>query len=108
MALGRIPRLTKAYLSTVDRLGVRASSPKSQAVSAVVQALAAAEELPLPDDEERPLRQKDAVLVEKLEGRRLLTAFVRRVRGHRLWLWYRPKGTLELELVVLTNVPPGP
>lgn len=56
-------------------------------------------------DVEAPLRRMDAALVEKEDGRRLLTAFVRRVKGRKLWVWYRPKAD-EIELVVLTTVPP--
>jgi len=32
---------------------------------------------------------------------------VRRVRGQNLWIWYRDAGML-VELVALTNQPPGP
>jgi hypothetical protein len=57
-------------------------------------------------DVEAPLRPRDAAQVEEDEGRRLLTAFVRRVKGRRLWVWYRPRGDGEVELVVLTSAPP--
>jgi hypothetical protein len=63
-------------------------------------------ELPMAGDIEAPLRPRDAALVEAEAGRRLLTAFVRRVKGRRLWVWYRPRGDDEMELVVLTSVPP--
>jgi hypothetical protein len=74
-------------------------------VAAVVSELTQARELPMAGDVEAPLRRMDAALVEKEDGRRLLTAFVRRVKGRKLWVWYRPKAD-EIELVVLTTVPP--
>ena len=106
MALGRVPRVTKTYLRTVERLGLRPKTKSALAVGAVVRDLARASELPIAGDIEAPLRAAESALIEEVDGRRLLTAFVRRVKGQRLWVWYRPRGN-EVDLIVLTNVPPN-
>lgn len=75
-------------------------------MAAVVRDIAVATDLPLLGDLEGPLPAKVALRVEQLEGRRLLTAFARRVPGHRLWVWYRPRGAGFVDLVALTSAPP--
>ncbi|MGO9838141.1 MAG: hypothetical protein ACLP1X_28500 [Polyangiaceae bacterium] len=75
-------------------------------MAATVRELAWASALPLPDDVEAPRPLEEAELVERQEGRRLITAFVRRVRGHRLWVWYLPR-TPHLVLVLVTSLPPA-
>jgi len=76
-------------------------------VGATVRALASASDLPMPGDIEAHLPTETADLVERAEGRRMLTAFVRHVKGRRLWVWYRARGE-HLDLVAVTNVPPVP
>jgi hypothetical protein len=44
-------------------------------------------------------------IVEQRGGRRVLTAFVRRVQGRRLWLWYLPRAQ-HVILVLVTKTPP--
>jgi hypothetical protein len=63
-------------------------------VGRTVQTLAAADELPGPSDFEA---------IEKPVGR----AWVRRVGGRNIWLWYRFNDT-ELMLLMLTTEPPIP
>jgi hypothetical protein len=70
-----------------------------------VRELAAASDLPLPDDVEGSLPRKEAELIERVEGERLLTAFVRRVKARRLWVWYVLKAH-HVVLVLVTKVPP--
>jgi hypothetical protein len=104
--VGRVPRITAAYVESLDSLGVLPGSTRARAVAAVVRDIAVATDLPLVGDLEGPLPAKVALRVEQLEGRRLLTAFARRVPGDRLWVWYRPRGARFVDLVALTGAPP--
>jgi hypothetical protein len=81
-------------------------SPRARAVAAIVRQIAGASELAIAGDLEGPLPVRTALRVEQLEGRRLLTAFARRVEGYRLWVWYRPRGADRVDLVALTSAPP--
>ncbi len=105
--MGRVPRLTIPYAESLDNLGVVPGSDRARAVAATVRQIATASELPIAGDAEGPLPARTALRVEQLEGRRLLTAFARRVVGHRLWLWYRPRGSDRFDLVALTSAPPS-
>jgi hypothetical protein len=105
--VGRIPRLTISYVESLDELGVAPGSARARAVAATVQH-ATASDLPIAGDAEGPLPARAALRVEQVEGRRLLTAFARRVAGHRLWVWYRPRGAERFDLVALTSTPPSP
>jgi hypothetical protein len=54
------------------------------------------------------LREADVAFVERFERRRLLSAFVRRVPGQRLYVWYRPvrvRGQESVEFVLVTSAP---
>jgi hypothetical protein len=104
--VGRVPRITAAYVESLDSLGVPPGSVRAQAVAAVVREIAVATDLPILGDVEGPLPAKVALRVEQVENRRLLTAFARRVPGHRLWVWYRPRVAGFVDLVALTNAPP--
>ena len=73
---------------------VKAGSERSLAVARTVPALTAAEELPGTSDFEAS---------RKPIGR----AWVRRVGGRNIWLWYRFDET-EVMLVALTTEPPVP
>ena len=57
----------------------------------------------MPDDPEALLPR----VVEGLVGRRVVSAYVRRAKGRRLWLWYLPHGEV-IELLLVTNSPPQP
>jgi hypothetical protein len=106
--VGRVPRLTIPYVESLDGLGVAPGSARARAVAATVRQIAMASELPIAGDAEGPLPAQTALRVEQVEGRRLLTAFARRVAGHRLWVWYRPRGAERFDLVALTSTPPFP
>ncbi len=105
--MGRVPRLTIPYVESLDDLAVVAGSARARAVAATVRQIATASELPMPGDVEEPLPARTALRVEQVEGRRLLTAFARRVALHRLWVWYRPRGRDRFDLVALTSTPPS-
>ena len=105
--MGRVPRLTIPYVESLDGLGVVPGSARARAVAATVRQIAMASDLPIAGDKEGPLPARTALRVEQIEGRRLLTAFARRVAGHRLWVWYRPRGGDRFDLVALTSTPPS-
>jgi len=105
--VGRVPRLTIPYVESLDDLGVTPRSARARAVAATVRQIATASDLPIWGDVEGPLPARAALRVEQVEGRRLLTAFARRVAGHRLWVWYRPRDAERFDLVALTSTPPS-
>jgi len=78
-----------------------------RAASALYKLLEHAESLPLPGDVEAPLPESHAARVHELEGRPTVSAYVHRVPGYRLWLWYRVSGA-EVRLVTLTTAAPFP
>jgi hypothetical protein len=104
--VGRVPRITVAYVDSLNGLGVMPGSPRARAIAATVRQIVEAPELPLPGDLEGPLPRKTAVRVEQSERRRLLTAFARRVTGQRVWVWYRPRAAGLVDLVAVTSAPP--
>ena len=61
--------------------------------------------LPLAGDVEVLLAESQMAFIERLEGRRVLSAYACRVKGRKLWILYRPLGQ-HVELVVLTKVEP--
>lgn len=87
------------------RLGILPGSQAARDVARLVVALVGAPELPTPEDVARPLPEREGRSYEEHEGRRLLTAFVRRVPGRRFWVWYRVVGE-HVELVAVSSPPP--
>jgi hypothetical protein len=108
--VGRLVRLTKHYARVYRETEAHAR----QAVIALVDTLEHADSLPLQGDVEAPLPARHATRIEQLEGRPTVSAYVRRVPRHRLWLWYRlhmrtdAQGNRqeEVRLVTLTTAPP--
>jgi hypothetical protein len=103
--LARIPRVIGSYTATLAWLGINPGTPEARAVAATVRELSEARELPLPGDAEALVPLEAAGVVERHAGRRLLTAFVRRVRARRLWVWYLPRPQ-HVIVVLVTRVPP--
>jgi hypothetical protein len=101
--LDRIPGLTRDYTASLDRLGIASGSVAAKLLGRVVRELLSANVLPMPDDAEALLPR----VVEGLAGRRVVSAYVRRAKGRRLWLWYLPHGEV-IELLLVTNSPPQP
>jgi len=106
----RLPRPTQAFNRSLQRLGLdRGKSAARLGVVAVMHNLLSDERpLPLDSDQEMLLREADIAFVERYEQRRLLSAYVRRVPGHRLYVWYRPlriHGQDGVEFVLVTSGP---
>lgn len=91
--MARRARVTTWYARQFGRL-IKFGSERSLAVARSVNALTAIDELPGPSDFEA---------LEKPVGR----AWVRRVGGRNIWLWYRFHET-EVMLLTLTTEPPVP
>jgi hypothetical protein len=72
----------------------------------VVNALAEAASLPLPGDYDGPPSRHVATRYEQAEGRRLASAYARRVRGYRLWVWYRARGGVRVDVIAVTTAVP--
>ena len=90
----RQPRLTSRYLRAASRLGLTAGSVRGAALARTLRALLLAAELPGPADTR-------AVIPPTAE------AYVRRVAGQNVWLWYRFDGS-EVVLLSVTTEPPVP
>ena len=91
--MARRVRVSTWYARAAGALLKRAS-PRADAVGRATRALAAAEELPGPTDYEA-------------KGHPVGRAWVRRVGGRNLWLWFRFTDD-ELILVTVTTDPPVP
>jgi hypothetical protein len=91
--VARRTRVTTWYARQFGRL-ITPPSERSRAVARAVIALTAADELPGPSDFEA---------IEKPVGR----AWVRRVSGRNIWLWYR-FNEAEVMLLTVTTEPPIP
>ena len=91
--MARRVRVTTWYAREAGR-SLRPGSPRALAVARTVRTLADAAELPGPSDFEATVRPI---------GR----AWVRRVAGRNLWLWYRVRGD-EIILLTVTTDPPEP
>jgi hypothetical protein len=91
--VARRTRVTTWYARHFSRL-VKSGSERSLAVARTVGSLTRAEKLPGPSDFEA---------IEKPIGR----AWVRRVGGRNIWLWYRFNDA-EVMLLTLTTEPPVP
>ncbi|MBI3202642.1 MAG: hypothetical protein HYZ29_13975 [Myxococcales bacterium] len=92
--MARVIDLTPRFLARLDALGVQRGSGASKAIGATIAALANEPSLPGPGD---------ALAATPPAG----TAWVRRVPGHNLWLWFTAS---EAHLVVwsLHRRPPVP
>jgi len=100
----------QAFNRSLQRLGLTHGQGAARlAVVAVMHDLLNDDRpLPLDSDREMLLREADISFVERYEHRRLLSAFVRRVSGHRLYVWYRPiriRGQDGVEFVLVTSNP---
>ena len=91
--VARRVRVTKWYAWEAGR-ALRHGSPRAVAVAQTVRGLADAGELPGPSDFESTIRQ-------------IGKAWVRRVPGRNLWVWYQV-GDEEVVLVTVTSDPPVP
>lgn len=90
----RIPKLTPRYLRSAERLAVVRGSARGRAVGQTIAALATDGTLPGPGDTR-------ALIPPTRE------AFVRRVPGRNLWLWYTITGDV-VTIIGLTADPPVP
>ena len=91
--MARRVRVSTWYARTAAEV-LRHSSPRATAVGRTTRALAAADELPGATDYEA-------------KGHPVGRAWVRRVGGRNLWLWYRFNEN-EVILVTVTTDPPVP
>jgi hypothetical protein len=92
--VSRVPKLTRRYLRSAERLAVVPGSARGRAVGQVIAALAADATLPAPGDMRALIPPTGS-------------AFVRRIPGRNLWLWY----TLSedaVTVIALTADPPVP
>ena len=96
----RLVKLTSGFLAHRAACGVIRPSRATEALGRAIAALSHAELLPEPGDATTLLDPDHPRGVAAL-------VYVRRVRGQNLWIWYRDAGTV-VELVALTNQPPGP
>lgn len=88
-------RLTPRFLSRRAVSGFKTGSPVAQALGATIAALSEAATLPGLGDVEAMIPPT-------------ASAFVRRVPGHNLWVWYRVPSSGELLVLNLTKTPPVP
>jgi hypothetical protein len=86
--------LTPRFRARLDALGVQRGSEASKAIGATIAALANDSDLPGPGD---------TLAATPPVG----TAWVRRVRGHNLWIWFDATET-RLVLFSLQRRPPVP
>jgi hypothetical protein len=87
-------RLTERYTRAVARLGVGGGTVRGAALGRTLRALLSADELPSPVDTTAAVPPTGS-------------AYVRRVAGHNVWLWYLVRGE-ELVLLTVTSEPPVP
>jgi hypothetical protein len=90
---GRVLRLTPGFARARAKLGITAGSPRARAVAACISAINDAAVLPGPLDVETEFRPG--------------TAFVRRVGGVNLWVWFRLVGN-DVAILSITDEPPVP
>ncbi len=93
--MARVVRLTLRFRERMVACGVRRDSPESAAIGATLAHMAEAASLP---------GMLDAVAVIPPTGQ----AFVRRVPGRNLWLWFRVEVDDSVRVVNLTRSPPVP
>jgi hypothetical protein len=92
--MARIVRLSPLFHRRLEVFGARHGTPERAAVGATIAALAEARELP-------GLLDSAAMIPPTTH------AFVRRVGGRNLWIWYRA-GYDEVVIVTITRMPPTP
>ena len=90
----RVVRITPRYRRNADRLSVVTGSSRGLAVGLTIAALADEDTLPGPHDVRAAVPPTGS-------------AYVRRVLGRNLWIWYTFSGA-EVALVALTGDPPVP
>lgn len=90
----RVTKLTRRYLRNAERLAVVPGSARGRAVGLTIASLGSDETLPAPGDAR-------ALIPPTGE------AFVRRVPGRNLWLWYSVAGEV-VTVIGLTADPPVP
>ncbi len=92
--MARVIRLTPLYRRRFEALGLRPRTPAAAAVGATIAALAEAATLP-----------------GLLDTRALIPptslAYVRRVGGRNLWLWFRVDN-VSVWILTITAMPPSP
>jgi hypothetical protein len=93
--------VTRDYVEARKRLGIVSGGPAAKALARVVRELMTADALPMPGDIETFLPR----IVEGLAGRRVISAYARRAKNRRIWLWYIEHDEL-VELLLVTEVPP--
>jgi hypothetical protein len=90
--LARVPEITTRFAHEANAL-----PPEVRAhVGRLVRTLAEAETYP---------HDETTTWFEREDGSQVL-AYVRRVPGRNLWIWYRPTGRRRLELLHLSRMPP--
>ena len=99
----RAARLLTSFRRDLTDLRIAPASPRMHALGRVVRELMAALDLPLAGDLESPLPERQDAIVEEAEGRHLVSAYARRVKGHGLLLWYRPRGPSRVDIVAVTR-----
>jgi hypothetical protein len=72
-------------------------------VLATVRRLAQAGALPLAGDREIFPSESQMAFIEELEGRRVVSAYARRIKGRQLWLYYRLPTKRVVELLLVTT-----
>ncbi len=95
----RLVRLTSGFLSRRSACGALSGTPAGRDLAATVADLAAAAELPAPDD-------VTTLLEDPARGVSALV-HVRRVTRRNLWVWYRLNRAGDVVLVTLENEPPA-
>ncbi len=86
--------LTRRFLRALDALQASGGTPKGASVAATLRALTRAEALPEAADTEAMIPP-------------VARAWVRRVGGENLWVWYRSAES-TVTLLALTSSPPVP
>jgi hypothetical protein len=89
----RLLILTPGFARARNRLGIVGGSIRGKALSGCVVAIVASSELPAPADVEAEFRPG--------------TAYVRRVVGFNLWVWFRCSAD-RVTVLSVTDAPPVP
>lgn len=92
--LGRVLGIGLRYRESLERAGVVAGSPEARRLGATIRAICEAGELPGPQDQDVPIPP-------------IAKAYVRRVPGMNLWLYYDLRGE-EVVILWVRQAPPVP